>query len=401
MVIKVLAVMPTYYPEAGGGALASHLMVNLLTHAEGLKLTVLTGAREPEKVKGVDYYYDPFLKLIDKHYIPQQWLTERYRNILESHDVIYIVYAYPLIAVAKKFDKKTIVHLHDYRPISPCAAVLAEALNSTNLDLLKSSFIISMLEKRSVKNVVKNMLNIPYTMMIRLWVSMADTILTASKRHAEIISKYMPECRDRIKVQYNPLPRIPKIIKRLDTTPTFLYVGGDSYLKGFPILLQTIKHMIKEQLEVKFVLAGSYRKETFKTISIWNRIYGKKIYILGQISHQQIFKIHEKTWALLFPSITEEPLPYAVVESLAVGTPVIATRTGGIIEIVKGTCVEDLLIAPRNSEELSKTVKLVMSYGKEYLENQFLSKLLYDFKEKIYNKFDEQQLLDNLLSYIK
>jgi len=29
MVIKVLAVMPTYYPEAGGGALASHLMVNL------------------------------------------------------------------------------------------------------------------------------------------------------------------------------------------------------------------------------------------------------------------------------------------------------------------------------------------------------------------------------------
>jgi glycosyltransferase involved in cell wall biosynthesis len=134
---------------------------------------------------------------------------------------------------------------------------------------------------------------------------------------------------------------------------------------------------------------------------IWNGIYGKKIYILGQISHQQIFKIHEKTWALLFPSITEEPLPYAVVESLAVGTPVIATRTGGIIEIVKGTCVEDLLIAPRNSEELSKTVKLVMSYGKEYLENQFLSKLLYDFKEKIYNKFDEQQLLDNLLSYIK
>jgi glycosyltransferase involved in cell wall biosynthesis len=93
-------------------------------------------------------------------------------------------------------------------------------------------------------------------------------------------------------------------------------------------------------------------------------------------------------------------MPYAVLESLAIGTPVIASRVGGILEIVNGTCEEDLLITPGSSKELSETVELVVSYGKEYLENQFLSKLLYEFKEKVYSKFDEQRILDNFLGYI-
>lgn len=96
---KVLAITPTYYPDVGGGALASHLIVNLLANVRGLRLTVLTGIKNPKRVKGVSYYYDPFLKLMNKQYIPQSWLSARYQNIIDKHDVIYITYALSLIHI--------------------------------------------------------------------------------------------------------------------------------------------------------------------------------------------------------------------------------------------------------------------------------------------------------------
>ena len=146
--VKVLAILPTYYPEVGGSALASHCIIDLLAKANDLNVTVLTGTQNPQKVRGVKYYYDPLIKTIDKWCLPQSSLSRRYQSILERHDVVYIAHAYPLIPVAKKFGKKTIIHLHDYRPISPCAAVLAGSGVSSNFDLLKDGFVVNLMQKK-------------------------------------------------------------------------------------------------------------------------------------------------------------------------------------------------------------------------------------------------------------
>jgi glycosyltransferase involved in cell wall biosynthesis len=47
--------------------------------------------------------------------------------------------------------------------------------------------------------------------------------------------------------------------------------------------------------------------------------------VIGHVSHKRIVELHRESWALLFPSLTEEPLPYAVTEAILLGTiPVVS-----------------------------------------------------------------------------
>ena len=90
---------------------------------------------------------------------------------------------------------------------------------------------------------------------MRKWVSQADKIICVSRRQAEIIADQAPELKDKIEVVYNPLPL--EIIdaeprKELDDTPTFLYVGGDSYAKGFHMLLKAMKELGRQGIKARF-----------------------------------------------------------------------------------------------------------------------------------------------------
>ena len=393
--VKVAIITPVYYPEIGGGALASYLIVNLLAKVKDLELTVLTGVRNPTKVKGVNYYYDPLLKIINKRFIPPSLLFERYENILNKHEVVYILYAFPLIPVAKKLNKRVIVHLHDYRPISPSATVLARSDNLSSLRLLIEEFRVNLLQRKGFTNTARSIPNIAYTKLIREWVSMSDVILTASKRHAEIISKHMSECKNNIRVVYNPIPPIPSIRKKLNPTPTFLYVGGDDYIKGFHVLVKSIKQIIKRHPEVRFILAGYYGKKALKALPRDGRIE-----VRGKVSHEQILRFHEEAWALIFPSIAEEPCPYAVLEALMMGTLPLASSVGGVPEIIEGTYAQQFLLPPGRYDKLTDAIEVVISCKKDYLERYLVPKLLDDFRTIYRHKFSEQKILKTLLSIL-
>jgi len=127
---KVLIVSERWWPDGTGGILASHLIARLLQDA-GFKLAVIHGTREPEKLSGVCYTYTSLLSVRDKHRL---WLNcsilarkHWFRKLISSSDVVYIPrYCYPLIPVAKKLDKRVIVHLHDYQPVSHNSIVLSK-----------------------------------------------------------------------------------------------------------------------------------------------------------------------------------------------------------------------------------------------------------------------------------
>jgi len=63
-----------------------------------------------------------------------------------------------------------------------------------------------------------------------------------------------------------------------------------------------------------------------------------------------VLKLHTQAWALLFPSIVEEPLPYAVVEALMAGTIPVAFAVSGVPEIAEGTAAERFLCNPSDVE---------------------------------------------------
>jgi glycosyltransferase involved in cell wall biosynthesis len=89
--------------------------------------------------------------------------------------------------------------------------------------------------------------------------------------------------------------------------------------------------------------------------------------ILGRLPYSEYLKLHEHAWGLLFPSIWEEPLPYAVVESALLGTVPVASRVGGVPEVVEGTPAEEYLFAPGDAEELAEKVEMLASQPRDYV----------------------------------
>ena len=79
---------------------------------------------------------------------------------------------------------------------------------------------------------------------------------------------------------------------------------------------------------------------------------------LGEVSHGEKVELLQNARATLFPIEWEEPFGLVMIESMACGTPVIATRHGAVPEVIEhgrsGLIVDDYRIIPAALEEADK-----------------------------------------------
>ncbi|CCC81985.1 glycosyltransferase (type1) [Thermoproteus tenax Kra 1] len=362
---KLLIIAEQYWPEGGGGTLATHLITKLLAR-EGFNITVVAGTEYPERVRGVEYMFTPLLKRRDKAslWINSILLSREpwFVKLLRWADVVYIPrYAYPIIPTAKGFGKRVVVHLHDYQPISYTASVLRDG-KSLNSPSEVASF--ELFEHRSLTRALLGTLSAPTWLLARSWVSMADEVICVSKRQAELIVKHVPELSSKISVIYNPLPDIPVIKKEPTEPPSFLYLGGDSFIKGFHIFLKASASLLRRRRAV-FLLTKNFSDSSRGVLSKLNAVFDNAYVMLGHLKYEDVLSLHSRAYGMVFPSVWEEPLPYAVVESMLAGTLPIASRVGGVPEIVEGTFAERLLFEPGDVDGLVDRMETVLSMSRK------------------------------------
>jgi len=391
--VKILLVSEQWWPEGTGGILASHLITQILRDA-GLEITVIHGTRRPETVKGIDYAYTELLVARNKYRLwinccalaKQAWFLESVRN----HDVVYIPrYCYPLIPLAKKLRKKVVVHLHDYQPVSYNSVVFyGKERNRFNLyaDVIK----FEVLEHDSVLRAL-GASTAPMNMLGRLWLKGADAIVCVSRRQAEIVSSLAPELAHKIRVVYNPLPETPPLEEKF-ADPTFTFAGGGSYVKGFHVLIRAAVNVVRRRNYASFLLAGGFKREHEALVTRLNNIFRERFRLLGRLPHEDVLKIFSKSYAVLVPSICEEPSPYAVLEAMLMGTLPIASRVGGIPEIVKGTYAERLMFTPGCHEEMADRMETVLSLSRDQLVDVGLK-----LREVALKRFNNEEVKQRLL----
>jgi len=386
---KVLVVSECWWPDGTGGILASHLIAQVLQDA-GFKLTVVHGTREPVRLNGVRYVYSSLLSVRDKHRLwlncsilaRKHWL----RKLINSSDVVYIPrYCYPLIPAVKGLGKKVVVHLHDYQPVSYNSIVFSEQTRS-GIDAV--SFEI--LEHESVARALFAGFTSPMNRLCRVWLRDADAVICVSRKQEELISKLAPELAEKLKVVYNPLPNTPLVEKSLSNS-TFLYLGGDSYVKGFPIFLRASQEVLKRNLNVKFLLAGDFDVNRL-IIEKLNRSFKRAYNLLGYLKHEEVSKLYSISNALLFPSICEEPLPYAVLEAMLTGTIPIASEVGGVPEIVGGTLAERFMFEPGDVDGLIDRMEAVFAMSNSEVVNVGLK-----LREAVLRRFSIEDAKKRLL----
>ena len=85
----------------------------------------------------------------------------------------------------------------------------------------------------------------------------------------------------------------------------------------------------------------------------------KQVRFLGHLSNPvPLYQISDIT---VLPSIWSEPFGRSIIESLACGAPVIASRVGGIPEILTGELADNLVTA-KDEQALAKRISEVIDW---------------------------------------
>lgn len=143
------------------------------------------------------------------------------------------------------------------------------------------------------------------------------------------------------------------------------FVGSLYPHKGPRILAEAVSMLPDEpQVEVSFVGSGDQ-------ISVCREILDEvrgthEVRFHGRVDHSEIEALHLSTDVLVVPSIWPENHPVTITEAFAAGNPVVASRIGGIPELVEPGA-NGLLFEPGNSRELADRLR-ALTEARELLE---------------------------------
>jgi glycosyltransferase involved in cell wall biosynthesis len=165
---------------------------------------------------------------------------------------------------------------------------------------------------------------------------------------------------------------IPNPIQKIDVKPKkssdqfqILYIGRLVWYKGIRTLLEAFRILKNEN--VRLLVAGSGPE--LETVKRYSRV-NHRIIPLGFISEGEKQRLLKNVNFITVPSLWPEPLPMLILESFGSGTPVIASKIGGIPEVIKDG-VNGRLFEPGDSEELSKILaELAENYEEEFRKLQ-------------------------------
>ncbi|MFJ7748559.1 glycosyltransferase family 4 protein [Arthrobacter sp. NPDC097144] len=194
----------------------------------------------------------------------------------------------------------------------------------------------------------------------------AETVIALTPGWSKFISNQLKVSTAKITVIPNgtadpgePLARTAQ----KSQTPTFVYAGRLTKAKGVPELIRAFRALPME-LNAKLILIGS---EIDSLVSNELNKGSENISQLGWRENTETLAKMAAAWAVVLPSHFEN-MPLTVLESMSVSTAVIATRVGGIPEVVRDN-LDGILIPPGDTDALMRSMtelcnfKQAVEYG--------------------------------------
>ena len=200
--------------------------------------------------------------------------------------------------------------------------------------------------------------------MQRRVIRRCDRVITSSQETAREIERSFGVSPGRIRMVYNgldadffrPAPEEPL------RTNSLLFVGNtDDSKKGVAYLIQAMT-LLPEKVTLTIVDEGSPYK-TYAPGLVQELGLTSRVFFTGKIAAEKLRLFYSTSEAVILPSLYEGfGLPAA--EAMACGTPVVATRTGALPEVV-GENGAGILVPPRDPPELARAILRILGNGKD------------------------------------
>lgn len=152
---------------------------------------------------------------------------------------------------------------------------------------------------------------------------------------------------------------IRKELKINDDENVIIFVGSLKAVKGIKYLIEAI-NIVKEKnpkLRLLLIGDGEEKKELERLVE---KLGLKKIIgFVGKINNEEVPKYMIASDVLVMPSLSEG-LSVAVLEAMASGLPVVATKVGGLPEIIKDG-ENGFLVEPKNPKQIAERILYLLS----------------------------------------
>ena len=141
--------------------------------------------------------------------------------------------------------------------------------------------------------------------------------------------------------------------------PLVLYVGRLEFRKGCHVLIRSIPLILRSVPQARFLFVGNdcgmyeYLSKKVSVLGI-----SEHVDFVGHKSREVLIDHYNRCSVCCVPSLWENQ-PYTCLEAMACGKPVIASRIGGIPEIIQDG-INGLLVTPGSAIDLAASVVKVL-----------------------------------------
>lgn len=170
-------------------------------------------------------------------------------------------------------------------------------------------------------------------------------------------------------------------------------IGSLRAVKGHRYFLEAARLLTGKFPHLKFAIVGGGSLETELKMLARNLGLEEKVIFTG--SQRDVSGLLKAMDIFVLASL-REGMPLSVIEAQACGLPIVATKIGGVPEVVKDG-VSGILVAPKSPEAISKAVisllkdsqkaKEMGRAGQRICRERFSSKIMIAKIERLYNDF--------------
>lgn len=167
--------------------------------------------------------------------------------------------------------------------------------------------------------------------MLRAWV---DIFISPSEHLASWLRRSLGSDRVVTVPNFAPAPARPPEPPP-GPPPSILFAGRLTREKGVHVLLESMPLVVSDHAQARLTVAGDGPcrrdlEQLARTLGL-----GGRVRFLGPCSTEQVQDLFAESNVVVLPTLWMENCPVSVLEAMAHGRPVVATRIGGVPELVQ------------------------------------------------------------------
>lgn len=227
----------------------------------------------------------------------------------------------------------------------------------------------------------------------------SKVITSCSASLASIVARRFKIPTSQIEVIPNPMDTDTFVPDNAEVDEKLvLYSGRLEYRKGVFTLAKAIPIILDKISSLKFIFVGhnytapqqcAIKDKLINILSGENAL--EKVEFLDRISRNELIKCYRKAAVCVVPSIWEN-FPYTCLEPMSLAKSVVASRTGGIPEIIEdGT--SGLLFTPGDEKDLASKIISLIENSDE------MKRLGENARNRVVTNFSKQAIVQKTVNF--